>query len=55
MGDRTWWKENCPSCGLDTVEIYDAPSSLQFSRRCGGCGWTDGLSYYEAEKRGFIS
>ena len=46
MGDRTWWYEKCPKCG-EEIEVYDAPSCLQFSREC-QCGWTDGLDYYEA-------
>jgi hypothetical protein len=48
MGDRTWWFEDCPKCNKkNAVEVYDAPSSLIFSRQCGECNWTDGLDYYE--------
>ena len=50
MGDRYTWYEDCPTCGgKDTVEVYDAPSSYIFSRRCDKCNWTDGLNYYETE------
>lgn len=48
MGDHTWWDEDCPNCKTkDSVKVHDAPSSLQFSRICENCGWTDGLDYYE--------
>jgi len=50
MGDRYTWYENCPKCeGKETVEVYDAPSCYEFSRRCEKCNWTDGLNYYETE------
>lgn len=49
MGDRTWWDETCPECGA-TIEVYDAPSSLQWSKVCENCHWTDGLDYYETGK-----
>jgi len=49
MGDRTMWNEKCPKCGgMNTVEVYDAPSSLIWSKHCWKCRWTDGLGYYEA-------
>ena len=48
MGDRTWWYEDCPKCKIkESVEVYDAPSCLQFLRKCDKCGWSDGLTYYE--------
>ena len=48
MGDRYFWNEDCPKCGVkDGVECYDAPSCYQFSRRCSKCGWSDDLNYFE--------
>ena len=47
MGDRTWWVEKCPKCGAD-IEVYDAPSCLQWCCHCTKCGYDDGLNYYEA-------
>lgn len=49
MGDRTWWTETCPKCKKETVEVYDALSSMMFSRVCKKCGWTDGLRYFEGK------
>lgn len=51
MGTHTWWKENCIQCGeKGTVEVYDAPFSLQWARKCSKCGWDDGKNYYETEE-----
>jgi hypothetical protein len=51
MGDRTFWSEDCPRCKReDSVEVYDAPSCMQFSRVCEVCNWTDDLDYYETGK-----
>ena len=48
MGDRTWWFENCPQCKTkESVEVYDAPSCLQWLKKCEKCGWNDGKDYYE--------
>ena len=50
MGDRTTWFEDCPKCGgKETVEVYDAPSCLQWTMQCDNCSWTDGYDYYETE------
>jgi len=50
MGDRTIWREDCPKCGgKGTVEVYDAPSCIQWSCMCDKCGWNDGRDYYETE------
>jgi hypothetical protein len=50
MGDRTTWYEKCPQCEEeDGVEVYDAPSCLQWSCMCERCGWTDNKDYYETE------
>ncbi len=48
MGDRTWWYENCIHCGgTNTIEVYDAPSCLQWLKKCDKCGWSDGKDYYD--------
>lgn len=49
MGDRTWWDEECPKCGA-IIEVYDAPSSLQWCKICEKCGYDDGQDYYEIGK-----
>lgn len=52
MGDRSWWNENCIQCGgTDTVEVFDAPSSLMWSKKCEKCGWDDGRRYFEIGER----
>ncbi len=48
MGTRTWWSENCEHCrGKNTIEAYDAPSCLQWFKKCDKCGWSDDRDYYE--------
>ncbi len=48
MGDRYMWREKCPKCGTeDSLDCYDAPSSLMFSRNCDHCDYKDPRNYYE--------
>lgn len=52
MGDRTWWHENCIHCGgKNTVMVYDAPSCLQWLKRCEKCDWSDKKDYYEISEQ----
>lgn len=47
MGDRIWYFYDCPKCGAkDGVEVYDAPSCMQYSERCRFCDYKVDLDYY---------
>jgi len=51
MGDRYTWYEDCPKCkGKKTIECWDAPSCMIFSKICYECDWREDLNYYEEEK-----
>lgn len=68
MGDRYYSYYNCPKCGeKNGVEIYDAPSCLQYLEACQYCDYKVDLDYYEetenclvllsksdAEKKGYF-
>lgn len=48
MGSRTYIYYTCPKCGkTDGVEIYAAPSCLQYSEACQYCDFRVDLNYYE--------
>jgi len=49
MGDKTQWIDTCPDCGENTLECYDAPSSVMWVRTC-KCGYIDKRDYYEDNK-----
>ena len=50
MGDQISWTEDCEQCGGEqTVDCYDASSSLLWSRHCEKCGWNDPRGYYESD------
>ena len=47
MGDRIWYYYDCPKCGTKNgVEVYNAPSCLQYSERCRFCDFYVDLNYY---------
>jgi hypothetical protein len=46
MGDRTISMINCPKCNR-AVELYDAPSCLQYIANCEKCGWREPHDYYD--------
>ena len=48
MGDRYITYTDCPKCGgKGTLEIYDAPSCLQYVETCDKCDYLGGKTYYE--------
>lgn len=44
------WTDFCPFCHLKTLEIYDAPSCLDYSEICENCGYKSNLEYRENEE-----
>ncbi len=48
MGTRLKWIDTCPECGKDTLECYDAPSSMLWVRSCNKCNYVDKRNYYES-------
>ena len=51
MGDRISWTEDCEHCGGEqTVDCYEASSSLLWSKHCEKCGWDDPRGYYETDR-----
>ena len=55
MGDRYTWYEDCPKCGgKGTLEMYDAPSCMQYSGICNECDYVIDLGYYEESENHLI-